>query len=56
MRETYYHPLVPSEVRKFVIYYEDRSSSIAEEFWDELKDAIDYAARFPVTTFLFKMH
>ena len=47
MRETYYHPLVPAEVRQFVNYYEDRSSSLADEFWNELKEAIVYASRFP---------
>jgi len=47
MRETYYHPLVPSEVRNFVQYYENRSESVADQFWNELKEAIDYAARFP---------
>jgi plasmid stabilization system protein ParE len=47
MRKTYYHPLVPAEVRQFVSYYEDRSNSLADEFWNELKEAIDYASRFP---------
>ena len=47
MRETYYHPLVPSEVRKFVRYYEERSTSIADQFWSELKEAIDYATLHP---------
>ncbi len=47
MRETYYHPLVPNEVLKFVHYYEERSASVADQFWEELKEAIDDAARYP---------
>ncbi len=47
MRDIYYHPLVPAEVSKFLDYYDHRSNSLADEFWDELKEAIDYAAWFP---------
>ena len=47
MRDTYYHPLVPGEVREFVRYYEERSISVADLFWEEVKEAIDYATRYP---------
>lgn len=47
MRFPVYHPCVPSEVRKVVEYYEEISPKLADEFWIELTEAIDYATEHP---------
>lgn len=47
MRIITYHPNVPKEVRDVVAHYEGVSSKLADDFWDELLRAIDYAAAFP---------
>ena len=47
MKEVVYHPRVPFEVREAIAYYDEISPKLADEFWDELAEAIDYARRFP---------
>ena len=47
MKEVVYHPRVPSEVREAIAYYDEISPKLADEFWDELTQAIDYARSFP---------
>ena len=47
MMEVIYHPKVPSEVREILEYYDEISPKLADEFWEELHGAIDYARSFP---------
>lgn len=47
MRLVVYHPQVPSEVRKVIEYFDGISPKLADEFWDELTEAIEYAREFP---------
>ena len=47
MRETIYHPKVPAEVREIVAHYSEISPKLADDFWAELLDAIDYATKHP---------
>jgi len=47
MRSTVYHPKVPGEVRQIIEDYDLISPKLADDFWDELIDAIDYATKFP---------
>jgi len=46
MRIVVYHPRVPSEVREVIDYYDEISPRLADEFWAELTEAIDYAREF----------
>lgn len=45
--EVFYHPKVPAEVRQIIGYYEEISPILADDFWAELNDAIEYARSFP---------
>lgn len=47
MREVIYHPKVPTEAREALAYYEEISPKLADEFWEDLTEAIAYARRFP---------
>ena len=47
MKEVVYHPRVPSEVREAIAYYDEISPKLADEFWEELAEAIEYARNFP---------
>jgi plasmid stabilization system protein ParE len=47
MRTILYHPSVPSEAREILAYYENISVKLADEFWRELQDALQYAQEFP---------
>ena len=47
MRTISYHPKVPSEVREILDYYESISTVLADDFWSELSETLDYARRFP---------
>lgn len=47
MREVIYHPSVPAEVRDIIEYYEGISAPLADEFWEELTSAIQYAQKYP---------
>jgi plasmid stabilization system protein ParE len=47
MRELRFHPSAPIEARYFYRYYADISEALAEDFWRELLDAIEYAREFP---------
>jgi plasmid stabilization system protein ParE len=47
MKEIVYHPLVPSEVRALVSFYDEISPKLADEFWAELMEEIEYVRRFP---------
>lgn len=47
MKQVVYHPRVPSEVREAIAYYDEISPRLADEFWNELVEAIDYARNFP---------
>ena len=43
MRELRFHPTAPKEARYFYRYYADITEALAEDFWRELIDAIEYA-------------
>jgi plasmid stabilization system protein ParE len=47
MRQTTYHPKVPSEVREIVEDYESISERLADDFWTELTTAISFASEHP---------
>jgi plasmid stabilization system protein ParE len=47
MRSAIYHPQVPREVRDIVGHYEKISQKLADDFWEELLCAVDYASKFP---------
>lgn len=47
MRSLSYHPHVPSEVRDILAYYEGISQILADDFWIELTEALEYARAFP---------
>ncbi len=46
-REILYHSAVQREIREILDYYESISERLADDFWEELADAFDYARRFP---------
>lgn len=47
MRSLSYHPDVPSEVREILAYYQGISPILADDFWIELTEALEYAREFP---------
>jgi len=47
MRAIVYHPKVPGEARAALSYYENISSGLGDEFWEELTRALEYARRHP---------
>ena len=42
-----YHPKVPSEARDLLAYYQRVSTGLADDFWSELLEAIEYACAYP---------
>ena len=40
MREVFYHPRVPNEVREILEHYSQISDQLADKFWEEFMDAI----------------
>jgi plasmid stabilization system protein ParE len=42
-----YHPRVPSEIREINGYYDQIDPALANEFWEELLGAIEYARAHP---------
>ncbi len=46
-RTVTYHPKVPSEARALLSYYDDISPRLADEFWTELLEAVEYARVCP---------
>ncbi|MBK1833314.1 hypothetical protein JIN78_04505 [Roseibacillus ishigakijimensis] len=46
-RTLLYHSAIQREIRGILNYYEDISEQLADDFWDELTSAFDYARRFP---------
>jgi plasmid stabilization system protein ParE len=46
-REILYHSAVQGEIRKILEYYGGISEQLADDFWEELTDAFEYARRFP---------
>jgi plasmid stabilization system protein ParE len=47
MRSLAYHSSVPLEVREILDYYEGISPLLADEFWNELTEALEYARIHP---------
>lgn len=47
MRKAVYHPAAPGEAREAARYYSDKSETLADDFWEELLEAIEYARQFP---------
>jgi plasmid stabilization system protein ParE len=47
MRGVFYHPKVPNEVREILAYYDEISEALGNAFWNELKEAIEHARKFP---------
>ena len=47
-RDILYHSSVQREIRDALDYYGDISERLADDFWDELTAAFDYARRFPL--------
>jgi len=46
-REILYHTAIQAEIREISDYYVSISIRLADDFWDELTTAFDYARRFP---------
>ncbi len=46
-REILYHIAIQKEIRDILGYYEGQSVQLANEFWEELNTAFDYARRYP---------
>ncbi len=46
-REVLYHSAVQAEIREILDYYGGISELLADEFWEELTNAFEYARRFP---------
>lgn len=46
-REILYHSAVQAEIRDILDYYEGISERLANDFWEELTSAFEYARRFP---------
>ena len=40
MKELYYHPKVPGEVREILRYYDQISPLLADDFWTKLTEAL----------------
>lgn len=46
-REILYHTSIQTEIREILDHYESVDTKLADDFWDELTNAFDYARRFP---------
>ena len=46
-REILYHSAIQEEIREILDYYGGISERLADDFWEELTNAFDYARRFP---------
>lgn len=46
-REILYHTAIQKEIREILDHYKEISSQLADEFWEELTTAFEYARRFP---------
>lgn len=46
-REILYHEAIQNELREILRHYEGISSELADDFWNELTTALDYARSFP---------
>ena len=46
-RELRYHARVQNEVREILEFYSQISNQLAEDFWNELSEAVDYARQHP---------
>ena len=42
-----YHSSIQREIREILGHYGDISEQLADDFWDELTTAFEYARRFP---------
>jgi toxin ParE1/3/4 len=47
MSEVFYHPRIPAEVREILDHYSQTSDQLADEFYEELMDAIGDVQRHP---------
>ena len=43
MRGVFYPPKVPGKVREILEYYEEISPKLADDLWDEIREAIESA-------------
>jgi len=46
-RDVLYHSAVQAEIRGILDYYGGIFELLADDFWEELANAFDYARRFP---------
>ncbi len=46
-REILFHTAIQREIREILSYYDDVSSTLADDFWSELNKAFEYARQFP---------
>ena len=46
-RDVLYHSAVQAEIREILDYYEGISARPADDFWEELINAFEYARSFP---------
>jgi plasmid stabilization system protein ParE len=46
-REILFHAAVQTEIRDILDYYEKIADQIADDFWEELTNAFEYARMFP---------
>ena len=46
-RELRYHPEMQKEVREILSFYSEISERLADDFWDELSEAVEYARQYP---------
>ncbi len=46
-RSILYHSAVQAEIREILDYYEGISGLLADDFWEELTNAFEYARMFP---------
>ena len=53
-REILYHTAIQTEIREILNHYESISIQLADDFWDELTNAFDYACRFPARQAILK--
>lgn len=46
-RDLRYHARVQDEVREILSFYSEISNQLADDFWNELSEAADYASQYP---------
>lgn len=46
-RDALYHTAVQGEIREILDYYGGIAERLADDFWEELTNAFEYARRFP---------